>query len=445
MAPTDYLAGIFAPVAEEVTLADLAVTGTLPAELDGRYLRNGPNPVAPDPATYHWFSGDGMVHGLRLRDGRAEWYRNRWVRSGSTAAALGEDDPGGPIHETMDFAVNTNVVGLAGRTYAIVEAGAFPVELTDELDTIARNDFDGTLSTSYTAHPKVHAATGDVHAVTYFFAEESVHHVVIGADGRVKRDVEIPVDGRPMVHDHALSATRVALLDLPAQFDLEALHEGGFPYSWVEDRAARVGLLPIDGSADDVVWCEVEPCYVYHPSNAVDLPDGSFQVEVVRHPSTFRSERRGPDEGPPVLVRWTVDPSAGKVREEVLDDLPIEFPRFDERRAGEPYRYTYASSVGLADATTADGSVVRYDLETGSRQQWHPGGGRFAGEFVVVARDGSTAEDDAWLVGLVHDEPAGTAALAVLAADDLESGPVATVHIPVRIPVGFHGNWVPAS
>ena len=88
-----YLEGAYAPVREELTALDLPVTGELPAELDGRYLRNGPNPLlAPDPERYHWFAGDGMVHGVRLRDGRAAWYRNRFVRSetwDSTAANSG--------------------------------------------------------------------------------------------------------------------------------------------------------------------------------------------------------------------------------------------------------------------------------------------------------------------------------------------------------------------
>lgn len=446
MAPTNrYLEGAFGPVTEEVTLTDLAVTGALPAELDGRYLRNGPNPIGADPADYHWFLGHGMVHGLRVRDGRAEWYRNRWVRDAHTAAALGEDDRGGPHHnDAGDTVVNTNVVGIAGRTFALVEAGSFPIELDDELETIGRSDLDGTLTTSFTAHPKVHARTGDLHAVTYWWPEESLHHVVVGPDGRVVRDVEVPVGGRPMVHDNALSDTRIALFDLPVQFDLEAAMAGRrFPYGWVDDREARVGLLPIDGTADDVVWCTVDPCYVYHPANAVDLPDGTFQVDVVRHPSTFRTDPSGPAEGPPALVRWVVDPTSGKVHEEPLDDLSIEFPRFDDRRAGLPYRYAYAASLSLGDPDGADGSVVRYDLDTGARQAWSPGAGRMAGEFVVVPRDGSTAEDDAWLVGLVHDEPAGRAAFAVLAADDLTAGPVATVDIPVRIPLGFHGNWIP--
>src|ERR1700722_14204888 len=126
-----YLEGNFAPVLTEVTASDLVVTGSLPSELTGRYLRNGPTPAsAPEPSSYHWFVGDGMVHGIRLRDGRAEWYRNRWVRSPEVARILGEEVHPGPVHADMDFAPNTNVIGHAGRPFAIVEAGARPYELT---------------------------------------------------------------------------------------------------------------------------------------------------------------------------------------------------------------------------------------------------------------------------------------------------------------------------
>src|SRR5437764_4417827 len=90
-----YLRGNFAPVSDEVTAEDLPVSGRIPDELRGRYLRNGPNPVEPDPATYHWFTGTGMVHGIRLEGGGARWYRNRFVRG---------DDTG-------SFGPNTNVIG----------------------------------------------------------------------------------------------------------------------------------------------------------------------------------------------------------------------------------------------------------------------------------------------------------------------------------------------
>src|ERR1041384_3971915 len=99
---TKWLSGLYAPLTEELTAHELSVTGPPPAQLDARYLRNGPNPVgAVDPARFHWFTGDGMVHGVRLRDGKAEWYRNSWARNERIATELGEPDPGGPRTEGL--------------------------------------------------------------------------------------------------------------------------------------------------------------------------------------------------------------------------------------------------------------------------------------------------------------------------------------------------------
>src|ERR1700740_342427 len=118
-----FLEGPFAPVKEEITATHLPVPGEVPAGLSGRYLRNGPNPLGLDDPNYHWFVGAGMVHGVRLRDGRAEWYRNRWVRSKAVAESLGEEWREGPIHD-HDFAANTHILAHAGRILATVEAGA---------------------------------------------------------------------------------------------------------------------------------------------------------------------------------------------------------------------------------------------------------------------------------------------------------------------------------
>ena len=63
-----HLRGNGRPVTEEQTLTDLSVKGTIPAALDGRYLRNGANPFTG--TSPHPFFGDGMIHGVRLRDGR---------------------------------------------------------------------------------------------------------------------------------------------------------------------------------------------------------------------------------------------------------------------------------------------------------------------------------------------------------------------------------------
>jgi carotenoid cleavage dioxygenase len=437
-----YLAGNFAPVTEEVTADDLAVTGSLPEELNGRLLRIGPNPIAPqDPATYHWFLGDGMAHGLRLREGRAEWYRNRWIRSDGVAVALGEPPLAGPYHGMGDGNANTNIIGFAGRTWALVEAGAVPVELTDELGSVCRNDFSGTLDGSFTAHPKLDPATGELHAVTYYWEWDHVRHVVVGPDGRVSRSVRIPVADGPMVHDCALTETRVLVFDQPVTFDLERAMAGvRFPYRWNPDHGSRIGLLPRDGDADDVVWVESELCYVYHPMNAFDRPDGSVVVDVVRHPKTFADDPLGPNEGAPTLERWTLDPVAGRVRAQRLDDRAQEFPRIDERRTGRPHRYGYTAGFDL-DAT--EGPIYRHDLEAGTTEAHDFGAGRKAMEPVFVPRAPDAAEDDGWVLTFVYDAVTDTSEVVVLSAQDLAGEPVATVHLPVRVPYGFHGNWVP--
>jgi carotenoid cleavage dioxygenase-like enzyme len=92
-----YLRGNFAPVTEEVSAFDLPVSGCIPPDLEGRLLRNGANILPPvDHRTHHEFIGEGMIHGVRLNNGKAEWYRNRWVRGARVRSALGEPDIGGP-------------------------------------------------------------------------------------------------------------------------------------------------------------------------------------------------------------------------------------------------------------------------------------------------------------------------------------------------------------
>ena len=123
-----FLHGVHEPLREEHTLTELAVTGAIPAELDGRYVRIGPNPHGSAGRGHHWFLGDGMVHGVRLRDGRAEWYRNRFVRSRDLEAKGGPAAVGGPRRGFGDT-VNTNVLDIGGKIMALVEASSFPVEL----------------------------------------------------------------------------------------------------------------------------------------------------------------------------------------------------------------------------------------------------------------------------------------------------------------------------
>jgi carotenoid cleavage dioxygenase len=437
-----YLTGNYEPLRTEHTAFDLPVRGHLPEALDGRYLRNGPNPVtAPDPAAYHWFTGDGMVHGLRLRDGRAEWYRNRWVRSHAVADALGEEWPAGAVHGGMDMAPNTNVIGHAGRTLAIVEAGALPYELDDELATVGPCDFDGTLPGGYTAHPKRDPATGELHAVSYWWGwGNRVRYSVTGTDGRVRHAVDVEVGGPISVHDMSITGRYAVIYDLPVVFDLDAATAGTrFPYRWDPGHRARIGLLPRLGGAADVTWVDVEPCYVFHPLNAYDDGD-RVVIDVVRHPRMFATHLLGPDEGTPTLDRWTVDPAAGTVVEERLDDREQEFPRVDERVVGRRHRYGY-SAAGL---TSGHGALIKHDLQRATSEV-RPLLGAGSSEAVFVPRHPDAAEDDGWLLVVDHDPEIDRSHLLVLDAAAVTDEPVAVVELPDRVPFGFHGNWVPAG
>jgi carotenoid cleavage dioxygenase len=364
-----------------------------------------------------------MVHGVRLSGGRAEWYRNRFVRG---------DGDHGP---------NTNVIGHAGRTWAIVEAGTPPVELAYDISSVGTTDFDGTLPKGFTAHPKRDPQTGELHAVNYSWEWDYIQYVKVSTDGRVNKVVNVPVADGPMVHDTAITETQALLFDLPVTFNLEAAMAGAtFPYQWNPDHGARVGLLPMDGGAADVRWCEVELCYVYHPLNAYDLPDGRVVVDVVRHARMFATDKRGPNEGGTTLERWTLDPTAGKVLEERLDDRYQEFPRADERITGRPHRYGY--SVNFASALSS-GPLLKHDIEAGTTESHDFGPGRGTGEAVFVPRSADAAEDDGWLMSFVYDVNTESSELVILDAQDFSRPPVATVPLPQRVPHGFHGNWLP--
>ena len=444
-----YLSGNFAPVRDEVTAYDLEVIGRIPDDLVGRYLRNGPNPVkGPDPAAHHWFIGDGMVHGVRLNGGRAEWYRNRYVRSGSVAAALGVADTTGPVNGNFNGGPNTNVGGFAGTTWAMVEAGSFPVELSYELETKCRNNFFGTLPGAFSAHPKYDPATGELHAMAYSWPTwlDHIQYVVVGRDGRVTKTVDVHTHGMTMVHDMSLTSTYAVVYDLPVSVDFDLAFGGtGFPFRWNPDYPARVGLLRRDAVDDrDIVWCDVAPCYVFHPLNAFDTPDGKVVVDVCRYDTVFATDTAGPGDAPATLDRWTIDPQAGKVSEQRIDDRGFEFPRHDPRVGNREHRYGY--SIGVTQTPGEPfmlGGVYKHDFHTGSSAHHDFGPGRVSGEAVFVPREGSTAEDDGWLVSLVHDLPTDRAELAILHAQDVAGAEVARVLLPQRVPFGFHGNWVP--
>jgi len=212
---TPYLEGNFGPVADETTAFGLEVIGRIPLELNGRFLRLGPNPIDLDPTRYHWFTGTGMAHGLRVREGKAEWYRSRFVIDGRAAAALGREPIGGPGKGKRDRAVNTSLIEVGGKLCAIVESGSLPVELNYELESVRRTDFDGTLEAGFSGHARLDPITGEQHALAYE-PGQAVRYISVGRDGRraaTKARIELP--HIPLIHDMAFTQSFIVVPDFP--------------------------------------------------------------------------------------------------------------------------------------------------------------------------------------------------------------------------------------
>jgi carotenoid cleavage dioxygenase-like enzyme len=365
---------------------------------------------------------------------------------------LGDKWPAGPVHADMDFAANTHIIAHAGRYLATVEAGPLPYELSGELDTLGPCDFAGTLPGGFAAHTKPDHATGELHAIAYFWAWDHVQHVIIGADGTVSRTTDIPVPGGPMMHDFALTPSYVVLLDLPVTFSLDAVSAGlKLPYTWNPAHQSRVGLLPRGDAAAGVRWFEVDPCWVFHTLNAYD-DGGRVVVDLVRYAGAYDvSTLTG--RGPLTLDRWVIDPATGKVAQQHLDDRPQEFPRTDERVTGQPHRYGYSAVIAaVGHATISPGgdfadeafsnALLKHDLAAGAVQAHEFGKDATAGEAVFAPAAPDAAEDDGYVMAYIHNPDRGAADLVILAAQDFTAEPVARVHLPARIPLCFHSSWI---
>jgi len=420
--------GNYAPVADELTAFDLPVTGAIPADLEGWYLRNGPNPRAENA---HWFTGDGMIHGVRIENGRAAWYRNRWVRTESfdTDFPVYNSDGSRNLHSSV---ANTHVVNHAGKTLALVES-SLPYEVTNDLQTVGAYDFGGKLVDSMTAHPKICPTTGEMHFFGYgsiFAPHVTYHRADANGELTVNRPIEVPA--LTMMHDFALTSGHVIFMDLPIVFDMDVAMRGGgdMPYRWSDTYGARLGVLRRDDPFGEVRWFEIDPCYVFHVANAYE--DGAKLVlQAVRYPELWRGGAGFDATG--AMWTWTIDLATGTVTESQVDGRSVEFPRIDDRLAGLPARYAVSVS---------DHQLIRHDLQSGAAVE-HDFGADGPGEAVFVpAASGPADESNGWYVGYVYDAARDGSDLVILDAADISAPPVAKIAMPQRVPFGFHGNWI---
>ncbi len=455
-----YLLGLFAPVRDEITTDDLEVIGEIPRDLNGVYLRNGPNRRYAAPGRYHWFDGDGMVHAMAFENGRAR-YRNRYVRTKAFTreeaagealwSGVMESPAGNPVGTARGLplkdSANTDLIHHDGKVLATWYLCGQPMALDPlSLETIGAETFLGTLRGDVMAHPKADERTGELMWFDYGARDPLLRYGVVGASGRVEHEVAIELPGPRLPHDMAITENWSVLMDLPLLQDAAAARQGRHKITFDRSMPTRFAVLPRRGT--EVRWFTAEPCYIYHVVNAWEHGQ-TIVMDVCR---VTRPEPVPTRPGPlgkllgylrldARLHRYVFDLATGTTTETQLDDANTEFPSIDTR--GWAANARYASTVHIAEAETVrfDG-LLRYDLVTGERQEHRFGPGRFGSEAPFAPRDGSTGDDDGYLVSFVTDERDGRSEVEILDASDVTAGPVARVLLPQRVPLGFHATWV---
>lgn len=433
-----WLCNNYAPV-NETEAFDLKVIGDIPSSLQGLYARNGANPASG--SSDHWFSGDGMVHGLRLEQGKALWYRARYVQT----ELLGKPSdmqgiPGGGNHQA-----NTSVIAWQNELLCLAEVG-LPYRLDrGDLSTLGTSNFNGALGGAMTAHPKFDPATGELLFFGYGLFTPSVDYYAVDAtSGAIHKHENLALPQAVMMHDFQITPNFAIFMDLPVLFDTDLAVAGeGMPFRWQPENGSRIGLLPRTGSAEDVQWFDIDNCYVFHTFNAFEDPNDDQKVvlDCIRYPKMWVDGSDAFNSNGQVW-RYVLDRSTSKASGAILLDQHVEFPRIDPRKQGVANRYGYAVEVGGVDAQglLPSHQLVKLDMLEGKEvSRYDVSSGATLDEALFVP-DGD-GEDEGWLLSYSYNKASEQSDLLIFDASDIAAGPAARVQLPTRVPHGFHGTF----
>ena len=464
-------AGYNAPSRVEADIFDLEVHGELPGELSGCWYRMTPDPQYPPRLGDDiYLSGDGMISLFRFENGHVD-YKSRYVR---TERFLAERKARRALFgayrnrftdeaavEGADRTVaNTSPIWHAGRLFASKEDG-LPYEIDPvTLETIGRYDWNGRLRTkTVSAHPKVDPRTGELLFYGYEAsgdASRDMSFCVADKGGELISEewFEAPYAG--MVHDFAITQDYVVFPIFPTIVDLERLKAGG-PH-WMSDisQDAWLGVMPRKGGVRDLRWFKRPGGQFFHVINAWN--DGetiSLDLCVSEmNPFPFIPDVSGMDFDPrkasTLPSRWTLDLTRNddRIDERTISRVPGDVPRIDDRRIGDHYRQTWMGMVDPTRAMRISGPtgagfnmVGRLDMDTGETDAWF-GADDDAFQEPQFAPTGE-GELDGYILSVIEKHAENRSDVGVFRAGRMADGPVAVIHMPLRLRGAVHGCWTP--
>ncbi len=457
-----FVTGAFAPLFDEEVHESLPVDGEIPADLNGVYLRNGPNPRFEPNGIYHPFDGDGMVHAAHFDRGRVV-VRNKWVRT----AAWQEEDQSGKaeywgVRETLKGRAdrpikdnaNTDIIGYGGYALATWYLAGTPYLLDPiTLETVrAADNFVQKPGFGVSAHPKVDEFSGELMFFDYFHEHPHMTYGVANAQGELVHHVPIELRGNRLPHDMAITENYSILHDLPVFHDEAAYAAGRHKILFDSKIPTRFGVIPRHGAADTIRWFDFTPCFLYHVVNAWEEGDEVVMVACrfmpQRKPDGSIDEQRtahvighlGMDAR---LWRYRMNLKTGACKEECLDaDYNIEFPGYNSALTG---RYTQWGYLVDHDPDTLRWTGLnKYNTDTGERVgEWTDGHDCcWYSEPWFAPADNARSEDHGYVVAFVWNDSTAKQELQIFDAQNMSPGPIARVKMPHRIPPGFHACWM---
>lgn len=454
--------------------AQAQLLGRWPADLRGRFYRNGPALLQRAGERYHhWFDGDGMVQQFRIGDGSVS-HRGRLVRTAKLRSeqaagrfvwsALGTHIAGQPPATGPDSfnTANTNALEHAGRVLALWEGGSAYALDPEALATQGPVTWGPAMAQlPFSAHPKLDAQ-GQLWNIGAAGKHLLVWHInAAGALQRVQMTASPFAGG--MVHDMAVTARHVVvpLPPLALHFGREQ-GDGPRRFALEPGQPLRVLVMDKDDIARQRVF-ELPPQLVFHIGNAHETADGEIALSFVGAPDAWFIDRAAvalmagrPDPGGASEAfvarlhmgtgRATLQrlPAGSGAASEGTADVGVEFPRVHPQRVGERARWLLLAAAwerrperglgffhGLQLVDTEGGRVRRFDY----------GAHTLVEEHVIVPKPGGRGELDAWLLGTCFDVRRQATVLNLLDAAHLEAGPIAQAVLPYVLPLGFHGNF----
>ncbi len=474
-----YRTGVWRPQVTEYDAWDLdVVEGEIPNDLNGAYLRNTETALFEPIKRYHPFDGDGLVHVMSFEDGDVR-YASRFVH---TDGFLAEQDAskslwagitehpsnaiaahGSGARTMMKDNGSTDVIVHRGQALAsFYQCGELWAMDPRTLEAIGRTEWTGPgvrsewgrgfPSEGVSAHPKLDEHTGELLFFNYSADDPYMHYGVVDPSGQLVTYIDVPLPGPRLPHDMAFTENWTILNDLPLYWDPKALADGWYSNTFNREIPSRFALIPRHGTTADIRWFEADPTFVLHFTNAFEDGDEVMLDGFFQHNPTAQGADRGdgPNKGFETLDmnvlqarphRWRFNLSTGKCQEESRSERCSEFPMINGRYGGRRYRYAYEARC--THGLFAFDGLIKRDVDAGTEEIVEFPEGTFISETIMAPRDGSSTEDDGYLVTFTSNVIDDSSECVVLDAANPTDAPVARIRLPERISSGTHSTWAP--